>query len=87
MDAEVMAGAQEAAKELRYTIVRTSESGDESGESGDVLYGFVFDARGQEASVELLVNEADVLREGLTIRGYVRWEILDALGPEEGAEE
>jgi hypothetical protein len=76
MDDQVVAGAQDAAKELGYEITSTSVSHLQTGETA---YGFSFDAHGQAASVEFLVNKADVLRFGLTVRDYARWEILDAL--------
>jgi hypothetical protein len=76
MDDQVVAGAQDAAKELGYEIVSASVDHRQNGESA---YGFAFDAHGGEARVAFLVNEADIVRFGLTLRDYARWEILDAL--------
>ena len=48
-------------------------------DGGGTAYGFSLDAQGRRASVEFLVNEADVVELGLTLRGYARWEVLEAL--------
>jgi hypothetical protein len=71
-----MAGVQDAAKELGYAISATSVSHQAPGETA---YAFRFDADGQEAAFEFLVNETHVARFGLTLRDYARWEVLDAL--------
>ena len=76
MDDPVIAGARAAAKELGYRITATSKIPEGA---GDTLYGFSFSAAGQRASVELLINEANVARFGLTLSDYARWEVLDAL--------
>jgi hypothetical protein len=73
---QVVAGVQDAAKELGYEITCTSVSHQGPGETA---YGFRFKVRGEDASFEFLVNEADVARFGLTLRDYARWEVLDAL--------
>jgi hypothetical protein len=76
MEEQILAGAHDAAKELGYDLVGTSVSHQLS---GGTIFGFAFDAQGEEASVEFVVNEPDVVRFGLTLRDYARWEILDAL--------
>jgi hypothetical protein len=76
MDDQILAGVQDAAKELGYRITSTSVSHESPGER---MYGFKFDAHGQDATFEFLVNEAHVARFGLTLRDYARWEVLDAL--------
>jgi hypothetical protein len=76
VDDPVIAGARAAAKELGYCITATSKSPEGA---GDTLYGFSFSAAGHRASVELLINRANVARFGLTLNDYARWEILDAL--------
>jgi hypothetical protein len=76
MKEQILAGAHDAAKELGYDLVGTSVSHQLS---GGTIFGFAFDAQGEEASVEFVVNEPDVVRFGLTLRDYARWEILDAL--------
>jgi hypothetical protein len=73
---QIVAGAQDAAKELGYDLTATSVN---HLQGGGTMYGFAFDARGREASVEFLINELDLVRFGLTLRDYTRWEILDAL--------
>jgi hypothetical protein len=76
MKEQVVAGAQDAADELGYDLVGASMSHQVS---GGTIFGFAFDAQGEEASVEFVVNEPDVVRFGLTLRDYARWEIVDAL--------
>jgi hypothetical protein len=76
VDDQVMAGVQDAAKELGYEIRSMSVSHESAGETA---YGFRFDADGREASIAFLVNPGDVARFGLTLRDYARWEVLDAL--------
>jgi hypothetical protein len=76
MKDQIVAGAQDAAKELGYELVSRSVSHHQTGETA---YAFGFAAHGLKASVEFLVNDADVLRLGLTPRDYARWEVLDAL--------
>jgi hypothetical protein len=76
MNDQVVAGVQDAAKELGYEITSTSVSHQSPGER---TYSFKFDADGQHASFDFLVNEAHVARFGLTLRDYARWEVLDAL--------
>ncbi len=44
-----------------------------------MVYAFTFDAQGQEATVGLLIDEAIVRRPGVSLREFVRLEILDAL--------
>jgi hypothetical protein len=81
VDDQAVAGAQDAAKELGYEITGKSVHHLESGETA---YGFSFDAEGQPASVEFLVDQSIVLGLGLTVRDYARWEILDALREPDG---
>jgi hypothetical protein len=76
MDDQVVAGAQDAAKELGYEITATTVSHEQD---VGTFYGFTFDTHGQQTSVEFVVNKASVNRFGLTLRDYARWEILDAL--------
>jgi hypothetical protein len=76
VDDPVIAGARAAANELGYRITATSATPESA---GDTLYSFSFSAAGQEASVELLINGANVARFGLTLSDYARWEVLDAL--------
>jgi hypothetical protein len=76
MKEQIMAGAHDAAKELGYDLVGTSVSHQQSGRT---VFGFAFDAQGEQARVEFAVSEPDVVRFGLTLRDYARWEILDAL--------
>lgn len=77
MDSEqIVAGAQDAAREFGCDLTATSVCHQLI---GGTIFGFAFDVRGEQARVEFLVNEPDVVRFGLTLRDYARWEILDAL--------
>jgi hypothetical protein len=76
MDDQIIAGARDAARELGYDITASSVHHDQ--DEGTV-YGFAFDVDGRDASVELLVHRAEVVRSGNTPRDYARYEILDAL--------
>lgn len=76
VDDPVVAGVRDAAKELGYTITAASQSPEGA---GGTSYGFSLSAAGQTADVELVINEANVARFGLTLRDYARWEALDAL--------
>jgi hypothetical protein len=76
MEDQIVAGAQDAAKELGYRITASSVRHQQDEDS---VYRFAFDARGLDASVEFMASEADVLRSGLTPRDWARHEILDGL--------
>jgi hypothetical protein len=76
MEDQIIAGARDAARELGYDITASSVH---RADEGDTVYGFAFDAHGRDATVELLVREADVISSGNTPRDYARYEILDAL--------
>lgn len=78
MDDQIIAGARDAARELGFAITASSVHHDQD---DGTVYGFAFDANGRDASVELLVNRADVVRSGNNPRDYARYEILDALRP------
>ena len=67
------AGTRAAAKELGYRITATSATPEGAGDT------LSFSAAGQEASVELPIDEANVARFGLTLSDYARWGVLDAL--------
>ncbi len=58
MQHQIDTGAQDDANELGYRLTGSSVRHDET---GDTIYGFGFDARGQHASVEFAVNNADIV--------------------------
>jgi hypothetical protein len=74
-DDQIVAGAHEAAKALRYRLVEWSIRQGE-----DPIYRFVFDAQGIDAIVEFFASEADVGRSGLSAREYAYEEIRAGLG-------
>jgi hypothetical protein len=76
MHDQIVAGAQDAAKELGCRITASSVRHQQDEDS---VYRFAFDLNGLDASVELPFNEADVLSSGMTARDWARHEILDGL--------
>jgi hypothetical protein len=76
MDDQIVAGAQDAAKELGYRITASSVRHQQDEDS---VYRFVFDVRGLDIGVEFPVRDADVLSSGMTARDWARHEILDGL--------